>query len=101
MKVRDLLKTEDDWCKGDYCKDKHTQEVKDPVHSTVMPGSYPDNCRFCLVGAIIQCYGVRNKRFYDCIDKIQSKLGVFPTFWNDAHVRTFEEVRELVEELDI
>ena len=91
MKIRNLLTDESKWCKGVDAQDCNGDEIRydDPkAHS------------FCLVGALEVCYRDEGNIIYAIKDKIRLRIGDI-TRWNDAPERTFEDVRKLIEELNI
>lgn len=55
---------------------------------------------FCLMGAIYKCYPSTEEKA-KVIQKLESKRLLNITFWNDARERKFEEVQQLVKELNI
>lgn len=89
MKAWQLIEKPENWCRGVNAKDKDGNSVK--------PGS-PDAVSFCILGAIIQCYGLCNHR--SIASKVEEKLnnGSMAIF-NDTH--THAEVLALLKELDV
>ena len=53
MKVRELLKTEKNWCQGHFCY----HNGKEVEISEVVPENLQDY-RFCLFGAVRYCYNL-------------------------------------------
>ena len=97
MKMKELLDSEEKWTKGTYARDKRGKGIS-PICSNAV-------C-FCLLGAIEKCYSSEKKENLDyaVISKIRRHLNLRTgtiACWNDAPERTFEEVKSLVEELDI
>ncbi len=93
MKVRELLSSPDKWVKTKWAADL----LKRPVD----PCS-PDAVCFCLLGAIDFCY----REGTDVKDEVRNKIRKYIgrasiMLWNDAPERTFEEVKSLVNQLDI
>lgn len=88
MKIRELLSDESKWTKGVASRDSNGNEV--PYSSLLA------TC-WCLLGACCRCY---DDDFLAVRDKIQSEITWMPT-WNDAPERTFKEVKELVDRLDV
>lgn len=93
MKIRELLSSPDKWTQGVFARNSsgyRTYELDQ------------DACSFCLMGALYRCY-------IDTEDDgllVRSKLGQAIedntiTGWNDDPKRTFAEVKELVDRLDI
>jgi len=101
MKIRDYLKTEDQWVKGTLAVTKAGKS------STV---SHPETHRRCLLGWVRFCYDIPSEQ-----QKILKQIAEFicPTQsfdkdvrrnlalldWNDAN--EFEDIKNLVETLDI
>lgn len=101
MKVRDLLCDEGKWCKGANAVDANG----DVVHPLSKHA-----CRWCLLGAIIRCYGERPS----CpgtpgnlpLKEIRKQLGpptkVIPiSTWNDARTTNFADIRRVLELADV
>lgn len=97
MKIRELLSDESKWTKGSYARHINGNSI----------GPRQDNaCSWCLLGSIYKCYGFRSEffrsKFFKVFENLRIKLkGNDITAWNDAPERTFEDVKKLVEELDI
>lgn len=92
MKIKELLKTKSRWCKYAAAK------AKDGFY--VHPDD-PEAKSWCLVGAVNRCYSTFDKQ-----QEVMSKLNMslWPRTierWNDDYFRTFEEVKALVEELNV
>ena len=81
MKVKELLTHPNRWIKGDYCN---------------------GHGRYCLVGAIMQCYPNPNKR-QTVKNKITKylKLNSSIETWNDTDNRSFKDIRNVIVKLDI
>lgn len=99
MKVKELLSDKSKWIKNVFAKNKEGDEVN--YHD---PTAYS----FCLAGAVRRCYSETEEVFHDISLQISIKTHQDITQWNwsivqwnDDPERTFEEVKELVEELDI
>lgn len=89
MKVQELLTDESKWNKGCYARNASGNEVS--ISST-------DASCWCLSGAIHKCYGDT----WDVHDIICKKLNAETVCsWNDAPGRTFNDIKSLIEELDI
>jgi len=93
MKIRDLI-TEDKWTKNAFARDaqgKGTGIID------------PKACKFCLSGWIMKVYEVQSPLespvYEKCCSKLKLEVGL--SIWNDTPERTFAEVKQLVEELDI
>ena len=90
MKVKEIFIAPEFWTQGKFARDKYARET-----------STSCGYSFCLVGAINKCYFdvVEADRI---IQKIRKHLGTqFVTDWNDSEDRKFEEVKKLVNDLDI
>lgn len=105
MKIRDLLSDESRWA---HDKDKRNGlDGRDKNNKPICPFS-PDAVKWTLAGALRLCY--RTKKRSELLMVITKRLGneYNPWYaeydiqdWNDDPKRTFSEVRQLVEELDI
>lgn len=95
MLVSELLDSPEKWVQGVYATDKNDTSC------------FPYNqeaCRWCLAGAIIRCYGIRNcwsASYGRAIDKLRKLIRKNISDWNDAPGRTFDEVRKAVLEAGI
>ena len=90
MKIKDLLKTKQDWTQGTLARDKDGNAHFSETNST----------SWCLGGAIERCYPnrkIRNKVHLDVVGIIKMEIAD----WNDDPKRTFADVRKLIEEMDI
>jgi hypothetical protein len=98
MKLKELLSSPDKWIQGHYALD---------AEGDVIDAQDPDAVCFCLQGAIRRCYndGKEPYRFTDEYKGVKSRIlheiGEPITTWNDAPERTFEDIKQLVEKLDI
>ena len=95
MKVRELLTDESKWTKG--------WNARTTDYSPVTYDHHDASC-WCLLGAIYKCHCYPPP----ILSLIRKELEINPqwsntdiTSWNDSEDRTFEEVKELVEKLDI
>ncbi|MFI5404981.1 MAG: hypothetical protein ACHQ1D_00560 [Nitrososphaerales archaeon] len=89
MKIKELLKNRWKWTKGAFARTWYGTKTE----------YYSSNAsRFCLLGALLKCY---NFDFEEPGTKIELKIGGTISEWNDNPDRTFAEVKQLVEELDI
>ncbi len=89
MKIRELLSDASKWT-------QHYLARK--ANGTPTSEQDPYAVSWCLVGAVIVCYPQASLSVYEQIEK---KTGGEMIDWNNAPERTFEDVRKLVEELDI
>lgn len=90
MKMRELFSDASKWCQGWFAK----------TIGGVLCSEFSEKAVcWCLSGAIWKCYpgldsdDVRRK----IVDTIHTDI----PYWNDAKERTFEDVKALVEKLDI
>ena len=92
MKVKELLESKENWIKGHCALTKNNE---------LTSSNSADAAKWCLIGAIIRCYGVVG--FAEFITEIKQHILPFSSvsLWNDTPNRTFEEVKELVNRLDI
>lgn len=92
MKVRELLSDPSKWMQGKLAINDGSQFTH-PAE--------PNACRWCLLGATVKCYPENEQREL-VINRLSEALGMDTVVtWNDHPNRTFEDVRKLVEELDI
>lgn len=93
MKIKELLNKKSKWTKGAFARtDRYTQVAIDS----------PLAIRYCLSGAIQRCYPVPHEGIIIAIKILRELNGDLTIVgWNDAPERTFVEVKELVERLDI
>ena len=91
MKISELLTDETKWCKMACAKDKDGNLVNELSDTAV---------KWSLHGAIWKCHSDNN--MMKVIIKIHDYMGEkYLWQWNDAPERTFEDVRKLIEELNI
>jgi hypothetical protein len=105
MKVKEFFTDKTKWTQGCWARNKHG--------SPLLSYEMDEGVQFCLVGAVAYCYGVDtySKEWIDfpILTKIHNYLKekTKPTeflgisFWNDQSDTSFEDVKRLVEELDI
>ncbi len=55
--------------------------------------------QWCLLGALVKCYG--EVEYHHKRDIVAKAINTSPTAWNDAVERTWEEVHQLLKELDL
>lgn len=95
MKVKDLLTDEKKWIKKYQAVDNFGKDVS--IFDTRA-------CKWCLYGAVIKCYGAGDRGFinvYKVLFKIRREIGCAITTWNDSTERKFDDIKRLVEKLDI
>lgn len=94
MKIKELLATEDKWCKYVFSKDIKGNEVLNPES--------PKAVQWCILGAIGKCYHLGTPELKTILDKVENALGTREIGkWNNAPERTHKEVLDLVTKLDI
>ena len=91
MKIKELLSSEDKWCQGSLSKTQNGKGCFSFAEEAVS---------WCLVGAIYKCYH-NSIACSSVMFLIKNELGDKVLEWNDDPTRKFEDVRELVERLDI
>lgn len=92
MKVKDWFTNEKKWCKFHAAVDEGGNEI--PCY-----GSNSDISALCLYGATVIIYPEFDEQ-HRILKLIDEKIGKIPVgTWNDN--ATFEQVKALVEELDI
>ncbi len=90
MKVRELLSGPEKWTQGWSARQADGTECNSTMDGAVC---------WCLYGAIKECYPLDDP---DVTSKIANAIGTCNiTYWNDAPGRTFDDIRQLVTELDI
>lgn len=93
MKTKELFDKPEKWTKGHYSLMSNGEPCLPFMGDAVC---------WCLAGAVHFCYQ-DNYKLRDAVFKtIDNSLGYLTiSEWNDAPERTFEEVKALVEKLDI
>jgi hypothetical protein len=89
MKVKELLTGPEKWTQGACARDRKGE-------SALATDAHP---RYDLMGAMIRCYGF--KGYPAVYERARVAVGRSPVAWNDAPERTFQDVKHLVNELDI
>jgi len=90
MKLQELFTDPTTWCQRDFAQTS--------TGISIGP-SNPEATCWCLAGGIMKCYPTEE---YGIIrNTLSRRIGGPLLDWNDAPERTFEEVKALVEELDI
>lgn len=98
MKVKDLLYSPTKWLKNSFAKDENGKVC----HSTDDQAA----C-WCVMGAIIRCYPTKNpddyNRYCDILDSILEEIAPHTTIsvWNDMDTTSFEDMRKVIEKLNI
>lgn len=94
MKIKELFSNESKWCQRCYARDKNGLRA--------YPRSNKAVC-WCLLGAIKKCYLENDFNTIKIMIKTKIKISSNDSvaLWNDDPKRTFKEVKQLVEELDI
>ncbi len=88
LKVQELL-NKDNWIRGTNARDKYNNSIN---------ARSLEACKWCLWGAVIRCY---EKSTFTITEKIEKKVGNTITGWNDDVFRIYEDVEDLIKELDI
>jgi len=94
MKLKEFFKSEKNWHQGSYCPDKSVR-AKDLKNL-----SKNFDC-LCLFGALLYCYRGEYNRRMEVWKLINEEVDRGMSGWNDDPKRTFQDVRDLVEKLDI
>ncbi len=99
MKVKELLTDESKWAKGEWAKDARGCCCSYTSERAVC---------FCLGGAIARCYGIKLGQQIFADQEIYKRVATFLHLgiltisqWNDDKTRTFDDIKKVVEELDI
>lgn len=107
MKIRELLSTPDRWTSGCTARTAEGWPVAALDYSGPLALHHLARS-WCLLGAIDKCYPVPSdatavvkKVFGALAPKMRMGPEVAIIRWNDAKDRTFEEVKKLVDELDV
>ncbi len=91
MKIRELLNSPEKWTQGASAKDSRGFGV---------PARSPYARQWCLMGALDICYP-EVKDAVHVQNRIALILGTSAIDWNDTPDRKFEEVKELVDKLNV
>lgn len=107
MKIKELFSDASKWTQEVYANHRATGEPENAwcfVDKTYEgPLDNPDvYSSFCLTGAVRACYGVADRQVVlsRLADAIGYDTAEIPE-WNDNPLRTFQDVKDLVERLDI
>jgi hypothetical protein len=93
MKIRELLTDESKWCKNVTARD---------INGNPINGDSEDAACWCLGEAFDVCYkGQEQSVVTEAWYRIYAATGIPFCRWNDAPERTFKEVKELVDRLDV
>lgn len=93
MKAYELLNTPDKWCKESLALTKDGEEVL---------ANDPNAVKFCIVGAIQKCYLNNAPSFYfKLLNYIDNKHSLSVGMFNDLETTTYEDVYNLLRELNI
>lgn len=98
MKIKELYSSPDKWTKDWFARDKNGDKV---------PLSDREATCFCLAGAIERCYpatalevSYRIETYLKNKGELNHNVRTYVQ-WNDVPSRTFEDVKTLVEALDV
>ncbi len=94
MKVKELFTGPDKWTRRVFARDSKGAECNSSAKSATC---------FCMMGAVLHCYPDVPKAVWDDIKRrVTDATGADSVYqWNDDPARTFDEVKALVEKLDI
>lgn len=100
MKIKDLLTDESKWTKLSFARD---------IDGNPVEPTSPEACCWCLVGALYKCkeegtnnsYEAMLKMGYEIDERFNGWNSALFSWYNDYPERTFEEVKALIEKLDI
>lgn len=102
MKMKELLSDGSKWTQGASARDATGRDCS-PLS--------PDAARWCLHGAVIRCYGLGTDEAVAIYIKLDETVGDSKNGenyaqwnyaqWNDAPERTFKEIKDLLNGLDI
>lgn len=92
MKIKDLYSDESKWTKGAYAKTSEGYFTYSRDGGAVC---------WCLAGAALKVSCGTQEAFSAIWNKVFAEVGMDMVTWNDDPERTFEEVKALVEKLDI
>lgn len=91
MKVRELLDGPEKWTKGLSARD---------ASGSMVDVDSPYAVCWCLYGAMQRCYGLGTVAISAAYGKVAALVGSVVA-WNDAPQRTFADVKDTVDYLDI
>ena len=91
MKAHEILSDESKWTKGAMARNSDDDECCET-------GAIA--CKWCILGAVFVAYPLPTNR-QAAIDALTNKLGLPVYPWNDDETTTFNDVRNLLLELDI
>lgn len=92
MKIKEFLSSKEKWTQKACARDIEN-------NPTTIFGSQAFS--WCLYGAVVKCYGDVYESHGEVYKKIRLEIKNYIASWNDAPERTFEEVKDLCEKLDI
>lgn len=102
MKIKELYSDESRWTQHCLTRDITGIPIVEDYEGAEATVNHPKAYCFCLYGAAVKCYP---KRLREMSRLITTTLGLEAGtpiyYWNDDPKRTFEEIKELVERLDI
>jgi hypothetical protein len=95
MKAHELIAKPENWTQGTCARTKEGNPT-----DTLNENAYS----FCIIGALIKCYGGDSPECFQNIEMALDKLTEKPAYlsaWNDNINTTHEQVYKLLKELDI
>lgn len=93
QKIKDLLDRPEKWTQGSMARDVNGMDLMDPL----MPGV----TSWCLLGALEHCYGYGTSQWLEKRHLLEKTVGGWVSSWNDAPERTWKEVKDLINGLDL
>ncbi len=96
MKIKELYSDASKWTKHEFARSNT---------GTPLPSFAPDATSWCLIGAINKCYSGKED-FTKVYESVRAHMPLVNGIamisnWNDSPTRTFDEIKALVEKLDI
>lgn len=91
MKIKELLSDQSKWCQKHCALDIYGRPAESISREAVC---------WCLFGAMRRCY-CSDDKFGEIWTRIEIAIGQSATHWNDHQNRTFDDVKALVERLDV
>jgi len=92
MKMRQLFKDESNW---------NQHSLANNAEGAAVDIDSPAAVSWCLVGGLYKCYMNDMNNLYKIWERIDATTGPSAVSWNNHEHRTFQDIRSLVEELDI
>ncbi len=91
MKLKNLFKTKSTWTQEAFARNKNNDIVSVNSRNSV---------KYCLMGGLIKCYKFNDHP--NILDKLFKETGTTNLVtWNDSSLRKFQDVKKLVNKLNI